>query len=45
MNKVEEAMIDHWGKRCPDFEKDCSCCRAWKEYDDLKDKEEVKKDG
>ena len=24
-----------WGKRCPDFEKDCGCCKAWKAYDYL----------
>ena len=36
MNKLEEAMEAHWGKRCPDYEQDCPCCEAWDEYDEMK---------
>lgn len=32
---VEEAIQEHWGERCPDFEPGCPCCRAWAEYDKL----------
>ncbi len=35
MNLVEEAMESYWGKKCPDFEKGCSCCEAWRKYDEL----------
>lgn len=35
MNKIEEAMIAHWGTRCADTEPGCPCCDAWAEYDRL----------
>ena len=38
-NLVEEAMIDYWGKRCGEYEEECSCCEAWKQYDRLIDKD------
>ena len=28
-----ESMLAHWGKRCPDYEKDCPACDAWRKYD------------
>lgn len=42
----EEAMHEDWleqmieklyGKRCPDYEKDCPCCQAWVIYDTIID--------
>jgi len=24
-----------YGERCPDYDADCHCCKAWKEYDEL----------
>ena len=36
MSKVEEAITEHWGRRCPDYAKDCPCCQAWAEYDGRK---------
>lgn len=36
MNKIEEAIEYYWGKRCGDFDDDCACCQAWKEYDELR---------
>ncbi len=24
-----------FGKRCPDFEPLCPCCRAWEDHDDM----------
>ncbi len=33
MNKIEEAITEHWGERCKDFAKGCPCCDAWAEYD------------
>ena len=35
MNKVEEAITDYWGKRCPEHEDGCPACEAWKQYDQL----------
>ena len=32
-NLIEEAIREHWGERCPDFEPGCPCCRAWAEFD------------
>lgn len=32
-NKVEEAMTNYWGERCPDHEADCPTCQAWGDYD------------
>ena len=33
---VKEAMIDYWGEKCPEFENDCGCCIAWKQFEELK---------
>jgi hypothetical protein len=30
-----EWMIKNWGKRCPDYNEECSLCRAWDCYDYL----------
>ena len=35
MAKVEEAISEHWGDRCQDFDADCACCQTWSEYDRL----------
>lgn len=34
-DKIKEAITEHWGERCDDFDADCVCCQAWKEWDDL----------
>jgi hypothetical protein len=31
--KILEAVEAHWGERCPDFDPECACCRAWAEVD------------
>lgn len=33
---IAEAIEEAWGERCPEFNPECHCCRAWKQYDDLK---------
>ena len=35
MNKIEEAITEHWGERCADSQQGCPCCDAWAEYDAL----------
>lgn len=35
MTKIEEAITDFWGSKCDDFNEDCPCCQAWREYEDL----------
>ena len=35
MKLIEEAMEGYWGKRCPEWEKDCPACKAWEEYEDV----------
>lgn len=37
MNKIEEAITEHWGERCPDHEPECPTCQAWGELDKLLD--------
>lgn len=32
---IAEAIEEAWGERCPDFDAECHCCRAWKQYDDM----------
>lgn len=34
-NYIEEALTEHWGKRCPTYAKYCPCCAAWLQYDKL----------
>ena len=35
MNLVEQALTEHWGEKCADYESGCVACQAWKDYDDL----------
>jgi hypothetical protein len=35
LKKIYEWMIEYYGKRCPEYEKGCACCEAWKLYDML----------
>lgn len=44
MSKVTEAIIEHWGKRCPDYHEDCAVCQAWKEHDTLESIKEAVSD-
>jgi hypothetical protein len=44
MRKVTEAIIEHWGKRCPDHHEDCAACQAWGEHDRLESIEEAVRD-
>jgi len=37
MSKIEEALIEYWGERCPDFEPECVVCQVWLEWDQLKE--------
>jgi len=35
-NKVlEKWIIKNYGKRCPDYEKECVVCKKWKLFDKL----------
>lgn len=36
MNKVEEAITEWWGERCPETSIGCPVCEAWHEYDQLR---------
>lgn len=33
--RVKEYMIKNWETRCPDYVKNCACCKAWKYFDYL----------
>ena len=35
MNLVEQAITEHWGPPCPEYERGCPVCDAWREYEDL----------
>jgi len=35
MDKIEEAVTEYWGKRCPDHEEGCPVCEAWGQYDNM----------
>lgn len=35
MKLIEEALIEYYGERCPDFADGCPCCEAWAEFDEL----------
>jgi len=30
---AEEAMIQYWGEKCPDYDRLCPTCKAWKEFE------------
>lgn len=33
MSAIHEAITEHFGERCPDFDPDCCTCQAWAEAD------------
>lgn len=35
MNLVEQAIAEHWGEKCDDYEQGCPVCDAWHEYENL----------
>ncbi len=35
MNLVEQALTEHWGEKCPEFESGCIVCQVWCEYENL----------
>jgi len=35
MNLVEEALTEHWGPKCSEYEEGCIVCDAWREYENL----------
>lgn len=35
MKLIEEALIEYYGDRCPDFAEGCPCCEAWAEFDSI----------
>ncbi|MFC0246444.1 hypothetical protein ACFOLL_04575 [Falsochrobactrum ovis] len=32
---IVEAITEHYGERCPDYDEDCFCCKVWSDYDAL----------
>ena len=38
---IEEALIEYYGERCPDFAEGCPCCEAWAEFDALITRKEL----
>lgn len=36
---IEEAIAEHWGERCPDFEPECFLCQVWAKLDALTEAE------
>jgi hypothetical protein len=32
---IAQAIIEHWGERCPDYSEGCPCCDVWSQYDAL----------
>jgi hypothetical protein len=29
----EQEMIQYWGEKCPDYDRLCPTCQAWKEFE------------
>lgn len=36
---IAEAITEAFGERCPDFEPDCWCCKAWAAFDAIRARE------
>lgn len=36
MSTIKRIITEYLGDRCQDFDADCLCCKAWKEYDELR---------
>lgn len=39
--KIKEALTEHYGMRCPSFDPNCRCCKAWSELDELTNRIEL----
>ena len=31
--RAEQEMTDYWGEKCPDYDRLCPTCKAWKEFE------------
>ena len=31
--ELYEAITEHWGERCSEYDPGCFCCRAWDQFD------------
>ena len=40
-NLIIEAIEEHWGERCPDFQDGCPTCEVWKQLDALASKDKA----
>lgn len=37
LRRLRTFLTEYFGERCPDFDKDCPCCRVWVRYDLLEE--------
>lgn len=37
LRRLRRFLTENYGERCPDFDKDCPCCRVWVRYDLLEE--------
>lgn len=37
LRRLRKFITKAYGERCPDFDKDCPCCRVWVRYDLLEE--------
>lgn len=37
LRRLRKYITANYGERCPDFDKDCPCCRVWVRYDLLEE--------
>lgn len=42
---VYAAIAEVWGERCPDFEPECPCCKAWAAWDEMQEAAEGERGG
>ncbi len=33
---IEEAIAEYFGEKCPDYDADCICCKAWMQLESIK---------
>jgi len=37
IKNVEILLIENYGTKCPDYEKDCHLCEVWKKWEEFRD--------
>lgn len=43
IKRIETAIESYWGRKCPTYEKSCTLCKVWNEWESIKKVVEIQR--